>query len=370
MAGKKYSLLRCRECGFPRFVSFFMKWNDNGTITQFMRSDFRVVMLDFGFMEGLFANIEARLGLSIEHIAFEAQRHASKATMAAFYDRLPGLRFTTRLGFVKRIGVSQFNKIGMVTGQCLSETVEYKPGKYGVARLKNPFHLELMAANVVGAFETLEGVPFNHTWEEEARDTYLIRIERADDKPDVAERMTIEYPHILPGNLEFDRCPRCHVPAALSHLKWMENEGIILDTRTGSRIVMLDGYMVTVVFREMVRELGDEVNELLVDAQREWTLDNVEQSGYSPGNGPLSREEIERSYRDHLAMLPLYGQGNPVAFEMGDSTIEVTIENPYQKFILAGTLQGLYEAHEKARGRVTWVEPKPGAISFKVRPAE
>ena len=58
-----------------------MKWNADGTITQFMRRDFRVVILHFGFIDSLFANIESRLGLSIEHIAFEAQRNASKATM-------------------------------------------------------------------------------------------------------------------------------------------------------------------------------------------------------------------------------------------------------------------------------------------------
>ncbi|MBU4301798.1 MAG: hypothetical protein L6427_12495 [Actinomycetia bacterium] len=368
MAGKKHSLMRCRECGLPRFVSFFMKWNRDGTITQFMRRDFRVVILHFGLIDSLFANIESRLGLSIEHIAFEAQRNASKATMEAFYDRMPGLKFATRIGFVRRIGVSQFNKVGAVTGQCVSETVEYVPGKYGIARIRNPFHLNMMAANVLGAFESLEGAPFTHTWEEEARDTYLIRIERAEEKPEIARRMTIEYSPIIPGDLKLERCPRCHAPRALSHLRWMENKGIILDTRTGTRVVMLDGYMVAAVFREMARELGDEVNELLVDAQREWTVDHVDQLGYLAGNGSLSPEERKEAYGKYLDMLPIYGQGNPVAFEMGDSTIDVTIENPYEKYILAGNLQGLYEALERSRGRVTWEEPKPGVISFTVRP--
>ena len=80
MAKKKTTLMRCRECGFPRFVSFFIKWNDNGTITQFMRKEFRVVLIHAGFVDNLFENIEARLGVSIEHIAFEAQRNASKST--------------------------------------------------------------------------------------------------------------------------------------------------------------------------------------------------------------------------------------------------------------------------------------------------
>lgn len=366
MSEKKRSLLRCRECGLPRFVSFFMKWNTDGTITQFMRRDFRVVILHFGFIDSLFANIESRLGLSIEHIAFEAQRNASKATMDSFYDKMLGMRFMTRIGFIKRIGVAQFNKVGAVTGQCVSETVEYVPGEYGVARIRNPFHLNMMAANVVGAFESLEGEPFTHTWEEEARDTYLIRIQRADEKPEIARRMEIEYPPIIPGDLNLDRCPRCHAPRALSHLRWMESDGIILDTRTGTRVVMLDGYMVAAVFREMARELGDEVNELLVDAQREWTVEHVDQLGYHGANGPLSPVERKEAYGRYLGMLPIYGQGNPVTFEIGDSTVDVTIENPYEKYILAGTLQGLHESLERSKGRVTWKEPKPGVISFTV----
>ena len=367
MSEKKRSLLRCRECGLPRFVSFFMKWNVDGTITQFIRRDFRVVILHLGFIDSLFANIESRLGLSIEHIAFEAQRNASKATMDSFYDKMPGMRPMTRIGFVKRMGVAQFNKVGAVTGQCISETVEYVPGKYATARIRNPFHLNMMAANVVGAFESLEGVPFSHTWEEVARDTYLIRIRRADEKPEIAGRMMIEYPPIIPGDLKLERCPRCHAPRALSHLRWMENDGIILDTRTGTRVVMLDGYMVAAVFREMARELGDEVDELLVDAQREWTADHVEQLDYLGGDGPLSPEKRREAYGRYLDMLPLYGQGNPVALEVGDSTIDVTVENPYEKHILAGTIQGLYEALERSRSKVTWKEPKPGVISFTVK---
>jgi len=74
---KKNSVMRCRECGFPRIVSFFIKWNDNGTITQMMRRDFRVVVLHFGFLDNLFSNIEAKLGISIEHIA--SRRSATPA---------------------------------------------------------------------------------------------------------------------------------------------------------------------------------------------------------------------------------------------------------------------------------------------------
>ncbi len=367
---KKYSLMRCRECGFPRMVSFFIKWNDNGTITQLMRKDFRVAVLHFGFLDNLFSNIEAKLGLSIEHIAFEGQRNASKATFAAFTDRMPGAYFFLRPTFAKRVAVEQFNKVGVITGQCHSQTLEYEPGRYGVARIRNPFNFRLMAANVVGAFETLERVPFKYTWEEEAPDTYVIRVEPTGERTEISERLALDYQPTVPGYLAHDRCPRCKVPRALSsHLRWLENDGIILDTRTGSRVVMLDGYMVAAVFREMVRELGEEINELLVDAQREWTVDHVGQLGLAETNGAASREDLEKAYREYLEDMALYGLGNPVSFSMDDSTVKVKVENPYEVHIIAGTLQGLREALEKSPREVEWSALGRGTVEYSVTPA-
>lgn len=367
---KKYSLMRCRECGFPRFVSFFIKWNDNGTLTQLMRKDFRVVILHFGFLDNLFSNIEAKLGISIEHIAFEAQRNASKATFAAFTDRMPAVDFFLKPAFIKRMAVEQFNKVGVITGQCHSETLEYKPGQVGIARMRNPFNFGLMAANVVGAFETLEGVPFKHTWEEESPDNYVITVEPTGDRPEIADRMALDVTRVLPGHIMHNRCPRCKVPRAISsHLKWMENDGIILDTRTGSRVVFLDGYTIAAVFREMVNELGDEINDLLVDAQREWTVDHVGQLGLTESNGVATPEDLEKAYREYLKSMSLYGIGNPVTLFVDGTSVKVKVENPYEVHIIAGTLQGLREALEKSKSIVEWREVSPSTVEFTVGPA-
>lgn len=366
---RRYSLMRCRDCGFPRLVSLIVRWNDNGTITQVTNRDFRVVIQHFGFLDSLFANIETRLGVSIGHIAFEAQRNACKAVIGALYEAIPGTGLVGRFDPFKRLGVGQFNKLASITGQCHSETVMYVPGKKGIARVRNPFHLNLMAAIIVGAFETLEGVPFDHSWEEEGPDTHLITIVRAKEKPEIAERMALERRPALPGDRRFDRCPRCRVPRAVAHLKWAENDGTITDTRTGARVIMLDGYMITTVFREMAKELGDEVNEILVDAQRELTLEQSERLGIAVGGGGQEPGELEGACRDYLNTLAVYGQGNPVLIGIEDESLKVTVENPYEIHILAGTILGLYEAFQHTPGRVAWERPKEGAVSYTVEPA-
>jgi hypothetical protein len=362
-------MIMCRECSFPRLVSTFIRWQDNGTVVQLMRKNFRVVILHHGFLENLFSNIEAKIGISIEHLAFEAQRNASKATFDAFKTKLPGTNLFLKFKFVRRISVEFFHKVGVLTGMALSETVEYVPGRLGVARFKNPFNMDLMSANVVGAFESLEGIPFAQTWEKEPGGTYLIHIEATGEKPEISERLSLEYEPLLPGNLQFDRCPRCKVPWALANsLKWMESEGTIVDTRTGARVIFLDGYMIKTVFRELAAELGDEIYDLMVEAQKDWTIDNVGELGLSGGDGPLTLEELEAAYREYLKVLPLYGYGNPVKFEMHDGAVSLVVENPYEPSILAGTFQGLYEALEKKRSAVTWEKTRPGVVSFTVTP--
>lgn len=366
---KKHSLMRCRECGFPRLVSFFIKWQDNGTITQMMRKDFRVVLLHHGFLDNLFSNIEAKLGISIEHIAFEAQRNASKETFQAFTRIVPGAMFFTKLGFVRRIAVELFNRVGILTGMCDSKTLEYKSGVLGVARIRNPFNARLMAANVVGAFETLENVPFDYEIQDQTADSFVIKVWPTGQKPEIAERMKLDHPPMLPGNIGYKRCSRCKTPLPVaSRLKWIDNEGIILDTRTGSRVIMLDGYMATTVFREMVSELGDDVNELIVDAQREWTIDHVGQLGLIDATGQASAEDLGHAYREYLESMSLYGMGNLAGFSAEDESMSFVIENPYELHILAGTLQGLREALEKTASSVQWKELGAQSVEYTVAP--
>lgn len=68
-------------------------------------------------------------------------------------------------------------------------------------------------------------------------------------------------------------------------------------------------------------------------------------------------------------MVALYGQGNPVSLDIDAGYIEVVVENPFNSFILAGTIQCLFEALEKTGSSITWAESKRGVAYFKVQPA-
>ena len=363
---KKMWFGNCRQCGFPRLVSHVLKWNSDGTITVTFRKGFRVVIFPTEFLDGLFTNVEARLGISIRHLVFEAQSNATKV----LFEGTPGARLISRLDLGKRFTVEfGFNRLASMTGMSRSETLEYAPGSIGVARITNPFQLDLMASMIVGAFEFLEDCPFEYSWEEDSPNSYVITVRPTAEESDVAKRLQMEFAPVLPGKLNHDRCPRCRVPRVLNHLKWIDEEGIVLDSRTGTRVMFSDGYMVTAVFREMAKELGEEVNLLLVDAQREWTIRHVGLLGLTTGDEPLGDDELERAYRTYLGDLPTYGQGNPVTIELLDPGIRIEVLNPYQKYIMAGTLQGLFEALEKTGSVVEYEETMPGKVLYTVTPS-
>ena len=363
---KKMWFGHCRQCGFPRLVRHLMRWNSDGTMNAVFRKGYRVVIFPTEFLDELFTNVEARLGISIRHLVFEAQSNATKA----LFDGTPGARLIAGTNLGKRFTIEfGFNQLASLTGMSRSDTLEYVPGKIGVARITNPFQLDLMAAMIVGAFEFLEECPFEYSWQEDSPKSRVITVRPAPEESDVAERLKMELSPVLPGDLRYDRCPRCGVPRVLTHLQWVDEEGIILDRRTGTRVMLSDGYMVTAVFREMAKELGEEVNLLLVDAQREWTIRHVGLLELTAGDGALSGEELKRAYRMYLGDLPAYGQGNPVTIELLDPGVKIQVLNPYQKYILAGTLQGLFEALEKTGSAVEWEEKRPGAVIYTITPA-
>ncbi|MBN2168011.1 MAG: hypothetical protein JW738_02105 [Actinobacteria bacterium] len=363
--------LKCPRCGLPLVISMVIRWKNNGTISPIFTDRYvRVVMLHTGVYDKLFSQIEDWLGISIEHILFEAQRNFSKGLFESFQRLIPGMSLLKKVPLWKRLIVESFNRVAILTGMSYSKTLEYDPGKYGLARLKNPYNIDLMAANIVGAFEYLEMHPFKHQVTNEGGGNYLVEVDVVKEKPKISERLEYERPFRISGKKHFENCSLCRAPlSAASRLKWIEDEGKIIDTNSGSRVIMMDGFLLKTVFRELAKELGDEVNKLLVPAQRDWTVEHVELLGNAPGESALTGKEFEKAFSDYLEDLPIFGYGNPVSFVTSGKKVKVTIENPFDEYVLAGTLQGLYEIFSKQECKVSWDIRKKAEVIYSLEPA-
>ena len=338
-----------------------IQWNDNGTITLRMRKDFRVLLIEADFLTRLFGAIQDELDLPVGEMVFAAQRDAARNVIDA---DLSGPFAVARWRPLKRTTVRFFDRMASWCGQCYSRTHTFKPGKFSEGVIRNPFNRDLMAAIVTGAFESLEGKPYRHRYERQGKDE-IIRVE-----PDPGRELVKAPPPVRPlkpGQRKNERCSRCGTPLALRDLKWMEEEGIVMDIRKGVRMVFLDFYATTVVLQRLSQELGESFTPIVVDTQRAFFLRHIWEEFLCERRRPEPLPPGEL-YRLALETLALRGQGNPVDHRLEDGRMEVTVENPFDRNLLAGFLSALYECGEGSVPRVEWEEIDEQSLRFTLQP--
>ncbi len=356
---------RCRVCGVPKMVSRMNRWMPNGTIVSRGDPRIRQVFYEADLLPELRRRISEGLGFPVNRIFYEAQRNSTRIVIAALLQSA-AVRTTLRIPPLKRGAVRFFNNMAWMTGTANSRTVEYRGGKYGVARMRNPWDLDLMAAVVVGAFEALEGRPLRSFWKEEDG-VYLLRVEVTEAKPELSSRLEVEYPPLKDGDYRHHHCPRCGVPLDIRHMEWQEDEGLITDKRRGIRMLNWEGFTLSLVTRELIRELGDEVIPVIVDAERDRTMKMLEDLGLT---GP-SEEARGDLLQEMLSLLPLYGLGlaTDVEYTAGGA-LRVWVDNAYSEYFMAGRLAAYYQAMEGKRARVEWSRTGPSSVSYVLAPEQ
>ncbi|MDI6830164.1 MAG: hypothetical protein QME88_02395 [Actinomycetota bacterium] len=356
---------RCSVCGVPRMIGRFNRWLPNGVISSKADSRIRQVFIEADLLPETRARISQGLGFPVNRIFYEAERNSTRIVVEALL-RSRSRRLALGIPPFRRGAVHFFHSLAAMTGTAHSATVEYRRGRYGVARMRNPWDLDLMAAVVVGAFEALEGKPLRSFWKE-LDGEYLLRVEVTERKPELSERLEVDYPPLKEGGYRHHRCPRCGVPLDIRHMEWRENEGIIVDRRRGVRMLNWEGHSLHLVTRELVRELGEDVVPIIVDAERERTLKMLRDIGMTGQRG----EERGDLLQEMLSLLPLYGQGLAGEVEhTSGGVLRVWIDNPYNEYFIAGRLAAFYQVMEGVRARVEWTSAGPATISYIISPAE
>lgn len=358
-------LYDCGECGFPGILRAVSQWNSNGTITgRSTRLELRSIFIEADFLNEFIARLEERLGIPLGHVVYEAQRNASVEIISGILGRAPA--FITRIPGAKRAVVSQFCRMSSTFGMSYAKVVKYRSGKVGEALIRNPFNRDLMAAIIVGAFEALEDQPFSHTWRD-APNGDIIHIEPESSRPEIAVRLGVNVAPVKPGHSDVAACPFCGYPQAYRDLEWSKKEGTIMDLRRGVRMVYLDAYTPMVVIRELVRELGDEVNQLVVEAHKAFCLTHLRKEFLPSGAEEVS--DRDRFCREALDAVIIRAQGNPVEHGFEGDVFRVTVENSFSEHLLAGWFAALYELIEGKEARASWEYLDLSTIRYTISPA-
>jgi len=356
---------KCRLCGFPYLLSKMIRWRDNGTISFTIMPDFRLILLESQMMTDIYSHIEENMGISISHLVFEAQRNAVRWALDSLLNKFPVS--LGRVGPNKQLAVRIFCRLSVWLGCGYVKGLHYRSKRYGEALIRNPFDRDLLTAIILGAFESLERRHFENEWKMIGGDE-VIRVTTSDAKPEFSKRLEIDLQPSRDGDLALSRCPSCGVPANLAYLDWREEEGEIIDNRRGQRMIIIDPYSGSAVFRELEKELGEDIFPLIINAGKDYARDRIlEPGGVSDNGGKISAEDREVFYRKSLRLLPLWGYGNPVSLHHEEGRLEITIENPFNKYLLAGYIAALFEAVDGAESKVTWESPQHYSITFIAR---
>jgi hypothetical protein len=359
---------KCRLCGFPYLLSKMISWRDNGTISFTLMPDFRVILLESEMMTDIYSHIEEHMGISISHLVFEAQRNAVRWGVDSLLDTFP--LSLGRIGPNKQVAVRIFCRISVWLGCGYVKGLHYRSKRYGEALIRNPYDRDLLTAIILGAFESLERRPFEYQWLKSGGDD-VIRVATTDARPEFSERLEIDLKPSKSGDRVLPRCPSCGMPKDLAYLEWHEDEGEIVDNRRDERMIIIDPYSGNAVFRELEKELGEDIFPLIINAGKDYTRSRILDPRKISDNGDeISADDREVFYRKSLSLLPLWGYGNPVSFSHEEGGFEVMVENTFNKYLLAGYMAALFEAVEETESEVVWESTQPSSITFTARTAD
>ncbi len=334
------AIKRCPRCGVPEGVGRAHNWQSNGIITQVKDPDHRMVLSEAGSLDRLFGRVEERIGFNIQRIVIDAKalstRHYWECMLPAWKRKL-----ALKLGFEKLVEMLYQQGRVMGYGNILFDSVHTTRGKPDqvVILLEDPYSLPLFVGDFKGVCETIARIRADVEYERLDDGRYRLTASDSGEPFEELERLETRFYPLKPGNIELERCGRCRAPWALSEtLEWNDAAGTIMDKTSGRRMALFGPGGVNAVFRELEQELGEGVPQMIVEAERDNTLERA------------LRSEAVMGPERFRQVTALRGLGSLAAFDVEGLRLSVRIENPAFPLLAAGLAWGLYEIAMKTEG--------------------
>ena len=345
----------CKQCGFPRRFSRFLEWHTDGTISSSARPRIPLMFLEVDEWDTLYDELAMTIGGPIEHIVVEAQKYIG----IDLYDMVKGIYWNIN---AKRVPNSRFlrpqwlgrlivwgmrnDMAGMGAGRV--ELVSYRAGDHLTLRFSNPCVIPMVVGDCQGIYESIEKMPGSRAGFKMEGDDLIVHLIPAEEKPASEDRLYLEEAHGGPGPLHYERCSICGVPLEMARsIKWRLDRGEIVNPQTGKREDMIAAQSKNAILRELERELGEDVIDILFRAQKRYSLSRLEETGA----GKKSPEDFWPSYLKDMA---LHGLGYPRKFEPTRNEVAVEISNAYTQGLYAAKVAAGLEALVERETTIEW----------------
>lgn len=319
------------------------QWLENGVIVT-KGTALRGVFIESSLLGSVFDGIAERLGIPIGHIVIEAKRRDAKIYVDSMMKGLSGRIMKTKL--LRRTAYDYMVKQAAAIGLAYVEILDYRPGESLILMMDSIYNPSLFTGDVCGAFESIEGVRAKAVHGMVGERLFMM-VQAWPDEPE-EERLELGEESWIHALSSGQLCPSCGVPSDLSRWNWSVEEGKVTDDVTGEWLVFVDTAGINAVFRELERELGEDIPMMIADLSREYYLRLDRKKG-----APFLQDLRFLEYRG-------YGVSESVYPRTENGGKSVVIRNPWNAAMVAGCVSA---ACGLDGSTVVWDEPKEGKMA-------
>jgi len=349
----------CPECGVPDYVTKEHLWLDNGDIVQARDKRHRICLIDCENLDPLFQGTADLIGMPIENIVITSSRRALRGYLKTFISKEVTERVMRR-----ELDINQLDEgfralarpMGLGDYQYVDMRFEGDENDYFTVSITEPFSVPICAGGHAAAMEAILGYDHDVTYEEVAPNKYHMTAYPSIHHWGFKGRLNVDFYQHEEGDLELEKCPTCGGPKALSAFKWYLDRGVIINQSVKRRSVLQGPLELDPVFQELEAELGEDVINVAVEAQRRFSKTGF----YSMGDVSTVEE-----FREVLAVR---GLGNLKELKISRSGLHMRLENAVLPVIIVGMMQGVYEAALGLDSDLDWEHGEDGTLTIEVTP--
>jgi hypothetical protein len=334
----------CKECGVPRAIAKNHIWEEHGRILNRDRSQ-RLIVVEKRIIDGIVNKLTDRLGQDVARNFIYAKAFDASHYVRSIVKGWKGIAAGYPL--FKRPFYELLCDHARILGMADARLADYERGSRVVIACSHCYNKTFFAGDILGAVYAGEEREASIEITEKDGEIYY-SVDILDSQECAAiDRYSFSWEVPLPGYISYKRCKKCGMPFAVSFFSWDIEEGVMIDTRNGEPVSLID-----------VRATqGNWVDDFLAQEVKGMVDDSL------PGL-ELKRRRPEERIRD-LFFLAFRGLGNPIFTEPIEDGIKARVENPFNYPIVAGI-----SASVLARGRpVTfeWERSMPGRLEISLR---
>ncbi len=351
--------VQCPLCGVPTVISRTHRW-EKGCIVNRASGNANFCVYEASFHNRVLEELERRLGPIINRMVYIAGRAAAAEIARNLFTSHPLMQRLTLLRFTRAIGMGRIELLG------------HRKGRSGAVRVTDPFHLAHCTAVILGGLDVMYGFPVSFTARQEG-DGYIGELvpgkRDALAGEEAYRRLTPErllpsapggHPSAPDNGALFTPCRRCGAPSELgSSFAFDLGNGVITEKETGERHIFYGLQSVHAILREFELELGPEVGDLFVSAEKEGLRARL------AGDGGYGPSWDLRSLRSYLA---LRGMGLLSRLEEDTDGAELEIANAFLPTVVVGRLAALWEIRRGMRADCAY-SVRGNVLSLRIRPA-